>query len=154
MLAIQATQPGTFEQPRLTAVALYAFFGGKIGEKLLDLPPTKVVMAEWATGRFVENWTKTLTGIQATGLPAAVTRETQPRNKFDRSRFLFGRRGELRLAFFLGCLQNLRTSASLIGRGGCCVGIDRCYDDEGSGGDYGEGEERGAETSRPPAAGA
>ncbi len=74
MLAIQATQPGTFEQPRLTAVALYAFFGGKIGEKLLDLPPTKVVMAEWATGRFVENWTKTLTGIQATGLPAAVTR--------------------------------------------------------------------------------
>jgi hypothetical protein len=72
ILAIQATQPETFEQPRITTVALYAFSGGRIGEKLLDLPPTKIVMVEWATGRFVENWTRTLEEVQTKGLPVTA----------------------------------------------------------------------------------
>jgi hypothetical protein len=62
------------KQGQTVAVALYDFSGNKLGAKLLDLPAAQIVMAEWATGRFVQSWTKSLSAVQAQGLPAAVVK--------------------------------------------------------------------------------
>jgi hypothetical protein len=53
---------------------LFDFSGNKLGAKLLELPAAKIVMAEWATGRFVPSWTKSLSALQAQGLPAVVVK--------------------------------------------------------------------------------
>ena len=53
-------------------VRLFDFSGNKLGTMLLELPPGTIVMAEWATGRFVQSWTDTLTAIATRGLPAPI----------------------------------------------------------------------------------
>jgi hypothetical protein len=53
---------------------LYDFSGSKLGAKLLELPAKKIVMAEWAMGRFVQSWTESLSALQTQGLPAAVVK--------------------------------------------------------------------------------
>jgi hypothetical protein len=61
LLAVQSKKNNAnFEEPPIVSVALFDFSGNKLGAKLLDLPPTKIVMAEWATGRFVQSWTESL----------------------------------------------------------------------------------------------
>ena len=73
LLAVQSKKSNTnFEEPPIVSVALFDFSGNKFGAKLLDLPPTKIVMAEWATGRFVQSWTESLSALQSQGLPAAT----------------------------------------------------------------------------------
>jgi hypothetical protein len=72
MLAIQsAPGPASDEMP-VTSVALFDFSAGRIGRKLLDLPAGDVVMVEWAEGRFIRNWTDTLTALQTRGLPPVI----------------------------------------------------------------------------------
>ena len=73
LLAVQSKKSNTnFEEPPIVSVALFDFSGNKLGAKLLDLPPTQIVMAEWATGRFVQSWTESLSALQSRGLPAAT----------------------------------------------------------------------------------
>ena len=75
LLAIQSKKDDPVsEEGQTVAVALYDFSGNKLGAKLLDLPATKIVMAEWATGRFVQSWTESLSALQAQRLPAVVVR--------------------------------------------------------------------------------
>lgn len=75
LLAIQSKKGDLVpEEGQTVAVALYDFSGNKLGAKLLDLRPSKVVMAEWATGRFVQSWTESLSALQTQGLPAVVVR--------------------------------------------------------------------------------
>lgn len=62
------------EEGQTVAVALFDFSGNKLSAKLLDLPAGKIVMAEWATGRFVQTWTDSLSELQAHGLPGAVVK--------------------------------------------------------------------------------
>jgi hypothetical protein len=73
LLAIQSKKDDPVpDESQTVAVALYDFSGNKLGAKLLDLPATKILMAEWATGRFVQSWTESLSTLQAHGLPAVV----------------------------------------------------------------------------------
>jgi hypothetical protein len=75
LLAIQSKKDDPVSgEGQTVAVALYDFSGNKLGAKLLDLPATKILMAEWATGRFVQSWTESLSTLQAQGLPAVVVR--------------------------------------------------------------------------------
>ncbi len=39
------------------------------GKLLLKLPAEKIVMAQWATGTHVGDWTKELSGLSKQGLP-------------------------------------------------------------------------------------
>jgi hypothetical protein len=58
---------------QVASLALYDLSENKLGAKLLDIPPGEVVMAEWATGRFVQSWTDSLGAVQSRGLaPATV----------------------------------------------------------------------------------
>jgi hypothetical protein len=75
LLAIQSKNGDPVsEEGQTVAVALYDFPGNKLGAKLLDLPATKIVMAEWATGRFVQSWTESLSTLQSQRLPAVVVK--------------------------------------------------------------------------------
>ena len=75
LLAIQSTKgDAVSEEGQTVAVTLYDFSGNKLGAKLLDLPAAKIVMAEWATGRFVQSWTESLSALQANGLPTVVVK--------------------------------------------------------------------------------
>jgi hypothetical protein len=79
LLAIQSKRGDPrSEEPQIAAVALFDFSGNKLGAKLLDLPPTKIIMAEWATGRFVQSWTESLSALQSQGLPAAIIKLGSP----------------------------------------------------------------------------
>jgi hypothetical protein len=74
LLAIQSEKgdPVT-DQGETIAVALFDFSGNKLGAKLLDLPPAKIVMVQWATGRFVPSWTESVSALQAQRLgPATI----------------------------------------------------------------------------------
>jgi len=57
---------------RVVSIALFDFSKNKLGSKLLELPAGDVVMTEWATGRFVQSWTDTLTALKSHGLPTVV----------------------------------------------------------------------------------
>jgi hypothetical protein len=75
LLAIQSTKNDPVsDESQSVAVGLFDFSGNKIGAKLLELPATKIVMAEWATGRFVQSWTESLSVLQTQGLPAVVVK--------------------------------------------------------------------------------
>jgi hypothetical protein len=75
LLAVQSKKDDPVsEEGQTVAVALYDFSGNKLGAKLLGLPATKIVMAEWATGRFVQSWTESLSALQNQGLPAVVVK--------------------------------------------------------------------------------
>jgi hypothetical protein len=75
LLAIQSTKGDPVsEEGQTVAVALYDFSGNKLGAKLLDLPATKIVLAEWATGRFVQSWTESVSALRTQGLPAVVVK--------------------------------------------------------------------------------
>jgi hypothetical protein len=80
VLAVQsAPGPGSNES-HVTSVGLFDFSGGKVGRKLVDLPAGDVIMAEWATGRFVKGWIDSLATLQANGLPAPVLKlKAQPK---------------------------------------------------------------------------
>jgi hypothetical protein len=72
MLVIQSAPGPGSDETHVTSVGLFDFSAGKTGRKLLDLPPSDVVMAEWATGPVVKNWTDSLTALQTRGLPPVV----------------------------------------------------------------------------------
>jgi hypothetical protein len=72
VLAIRSAPGPASDESHVTSVGMFDFSGGKIGRKLLDLPAGDVIMAEWASGRFVQNWTESLTALQARGLRAPV----------------------------------------------------------------------------------
>jgi hypothetical protein len=62
------------------AVSVFDFSENKLGAKLIDLPVGDVVMAEWATRRFVQSWTDTLSALQSHGLPAPIVKPATPAN--------------------------------------------------------------------------
>lgn len=72
LLAVSSDKDASPDNPRIVSVALFDFSKNTVGQKLLDLPPSKIVLAEWATGRFVQSWTDSLTALQSKGLPAVV----------------------------------------------------------------------------------
>jgi hypothetical protein len=74
LLAIVSKQDPHPRQSQVVSVALFDFSGNKLGAKLLDLPTSDIVMAEWATGRYVQSWTDSLRALQTHGLPALVIR--------------------------------------------------------------------------------
>jgi len=79
LLTVNFDKDSSLANPRIVSVALFDFSKNTVGPKLLDLPPSKIVMAEWATGRFVQSWTDSLTALQSKGLPA-VTIKVRPSN--------------------------------------------------------------------------
>jgi hypothetical protein len=72
LLAFQSKRDADQHFVQILSVALYDFSGGKVGTKLLDLPLSDLVMVQWATGRFVQSWTDSLTALQSHGLPALI----------------------------------------------------------------------------------
>ncbi|HEY6269525.1 MAG TPA: hypothetical protein VIX11_14570 [Candidatus Acidoferrum sp.] len=70
LLALQSKQDPNSHVIQILSVALFDFSGNKLGPKLLELPPTDLVMVEWATGRFISSWTDSLTALQSHGLPS------------------------------------------------------------------------------------
>jgi hypothetical protein len=81
LLAIQSKKGAPIsEESQTVSVALFDFSGSKLGAKLLDLPPTRIVMAEWAAGRFVQSWTESLSALRSRGLAAAVIKLRVPSN--------------------------------------------------------------------------
>jgi hypothetical protein len=80
LLAIVSKQNAHPRQSQVISVALFDFSGNKLGVKLLELPPGDIVMAEWATGRYVQSWTDSLSTLQSRGLPAPVVRPATPSN--------------------------------------------------------------------------
>ena len=77
LVAIRGKQaPVTYEY-QVDTITLFDFSNKKIGEKLLDIPGSKIVMAEWATGRYVQAWSETLTSLQSRGLPSPIQKVQQ-----------------------------------------------------------------------------
>jgi hypothetical protein len=72
LLAFQSKVDANSHTVQIISVALYDFSGEKIGTKLLDLPLSDLVMVQWATGKFVQSSTETLTALQIRGLPGPV----------------------------------------------------------------------------------
>lgn len=54
------------------SLAAYATDNGKVGPKLLELPAGRIVMAQWATGKYVDVWEKQLSSWERKGLPRLV----------------------------------------------------------------------------------
>jgi hypothetical protein len=70
LLSLQSKQDPNSHVIQILSVALFDFSGNRLGPKLLELPPTDLVMVEWATGRFISSWTDSLTALQSHGLPS------------------------------------------------------------------------------------
>lgn len=73
LLTIVSKEDNSTHQWEISGVRLFDFSRHEVGPKLLDLRPNEVVMAEWATGRFVQSFTDFLTALSAHGLPAPVS---------------------------------------------------------------------------------
>jgi hypothetical protein len=80
LLAFQSGQETGSHLVQILSVALYDYSAGKVGAKLLDLPLSDLVMVQWATGRFVQSWTDSLTKLQSRGLPAPIFKVIGPSN--------------------------------------------------------------------------
>jgi hypothetical protein len=72
LLAIVSREDNSTHRWEIAAVQLFDFSAHELGPKLLELPPNDVVMAEWATGRFIKSWTDSLRALASHGLPAPV----------------------------------------------------------------------------------
>ena len=77
LLAIQGKQAPVTNEYQADTVTLFDFSKKKIGEKLLEIPSSKIVMVEWATGRYVQTWSETLTLLQSRGLPSPIQKVQQ-----------------------------------------------------------------------------
>jgi hypothetical protein len=73
LLAILSKEDNSTHRWQIESVRLFDFSAHELGPKLLDLLPSDIVMAEWATGRFVQSWTNSLTALASHGLPAPVS---------------------------------------------------------------------------------
>jgi hypothetical protein len=60
-----------------TSVAIYATSADKVGAKLLELPGGRIVMAQWAEGKYADQWRKQLSAWQLKGLPPLVLQPEQ-----------------------------------------------------------------------------
>ncbi len=69
LLTVQTKEDPSTHQLHISCVSLFDFTGGKLGLKLLDLPATHIVMAEWSTGDYVDKWTHVLSAVEKQGLP-------------------------------------------------------------------------------------
>jgi hypothetical protein len=80
LVAILSEEDNSTHQSQIASVQLFDFSTHELGPKLLDLPPNSIVMAEWATGRFVQSWTASLTALASHGLPApgSEVRDSSP----------------------------------------------------------------------------
>jgi hypothetical protein len=72
LVAILSKEDNSTHRSEIASVQLFDFSAHELGPKLLDLPPNSIVMAEWATGRFVQAWTDSLTALATRGLPVPI----------------------------------------------------------------------------------
>ena len=77
LLAIRGKQVPVTDDYQVDAITLFDFSSKKIGEKLLEIPGSKIVMAEWATGRYVQAWSETFTSLKSRGLPSPIQKVQQ-----------------------------------------------------------------------------
>jgi hypothetical protein len=55
-------------------IEIYALEGQHVGRRLLTLPADRVVMVQWATGKYIEKWADELHMWQQKGLPPVIRR--------------------------------------------------------------------------------
>jgi hypothetical protein len=60
-----------------SSVAVYAMNAGRVRQKLLELPAGRIVMVQWATGKYVDVWTKQLSEWEKKGLPPQIFQPEQ-----------------------------------------------------------------------------
>jgi hypothetical protein len=70
-------ETGACNEYQAVTVTLFDFSKKKIGEKLLEIPGSKIVMVEWAMGSYVQTRSETLTLLQSRGLPSPIQKVQQ-----------------------------------------------------------------------------
>ena len=78
LLAVQSKEDPSNHQRRIWSVSLFDLTGNKVGAKLLDLPPSGIIMVEWSTGDYVDRWTQVFSAVEKRGLPKPSLQHRDP----------------------------------------------------------------------------
>ncbi len=69
LVAIQSKEDRSNHEWRVSSIGIFDFSGNKVSAKFLDLPPTAIMMVEWATAAYVAKWADVLSGFEKRGVP-------------------------------------------------------------------------------------